>query len=132
MSESENAEEGTPGIVPTLVCILQELKDAQERVRKLIATERRARRKDEEVVSTLQKVRRTLETVKVDLGEVVVLQGKQREKELTGQKKRDRGEALVAEELERSDGSRMDEEEEEEDVSRDQRKRALQEQEKAL
>ncbi len=69
MSESSDVDEDA-GIVPTLEVILEGLKATQERVKKLIATEKRVRRDDEEVATTLRKVRRALETVQVDLGEV--------------------------------------------------------------
>lgn len=62
MNDSSDVDEDA-GIVPTLQVILEGLKAAQERVKKLIATEKRVRRDDEEVATTLRKVRRTLETV---------------------------------------------------------------------
>jgi hypothetical protein len=66
---SESADEDI-SIVLSLECILKDLRDAQARVTKLIASERRARREDEDVTTTLRKIRRKLSSVNEGLGAV--------------------------------------------------------------
>lgn len=71
MSESDEED---VSIVVSLERILEDLRDAEARVTKLIATERRARREDESVAKTLRKIRRELSAVHVELEEVAAQQ----------------------------------------------------------
>jgi hypothetical protein len=64
-------EDDEKGIVPTLEVILQELQDAQQRVKKFLASARRVRTDDTEVAAALRKVRRELVVVKGGLEEVI-------------------------------------------------------------
>ncbi len=108
MNESSEENE-TGGIVPTLQAILQELTDAQECVKRLLAFERRARREDESVESALRKLRRRVMVVREDLGmveapgEVKKKKKREREEEKQGRHAEEEGEEAVVEEGELED-----------------------------